>query len=156
MKYYYKTKIDNYYFTIVEEDDYITCITLKDLKLDYENNKSDLINKTKIELEEYFEGKRKNFDIPVKLKETDFQKRVWAEMMNIPYGKVLSYGELAKKVGSPKAARAIGSVCHVNQILILVPCHRVVAKNSLGGFGCGLDMKVKLLELENNEKGEKQ
>lgn len=73
-------------------------------------------------------------------------------MMNIPYGKVLSYGKLAEKVGSPKAARSIGSVCHVNEILIIVPCHRVVAKNSLGGFVCGIDMKVKLLELENGEK----
>lgn len=149
MKYYYRTKINGYNFTIVEEDNYITCITLKDLQLDYENKKSDLIVKTKIELEEYFKGKRKKFDIPVKLKGTDFQKKVWTEMMNVPYGKVLSYGELAKKVGSPKAARAIGSVCHVNEILIIVPCHRVVAKNSLGGFGCGIDMKVKLLELEN-------
>lgn len=152
MKCYYKTKINNYYFTIVEEDNFITCITLETLKLDCEFKKSDLINKTKIELEEYFEEKRKSFDIPVKLKGTDFQKRVWTEMMNIPYGKVLTYGELAKKVGSPKAARAMGSVCHNNKILILVPCHRVVAKDSLGGFGCGIDMKVKLLELENGDK----
>lgn len=152
MKCYYKTKINNYYFTIVEEDNFITCITLETLKLDCEFKKSDLINKTKIELEEYFEEKRKSFDIPVKLKGTDFQKRVWTEMMNISYGKVLTYGELAKKVGSPKAARAIGSVCHNNKILILVPCHRVVAKDSLGGFGCGIDMKVKLLKLENGDK----
>lgn len=149
MKYYYKTKIDNYYFIIGQEDNYIIYVTLENLKLDGRIEKTDLIAKTINELEEYFEGKRKNFDIPVKLKGTDFQKRVWQEMMNIPYGKVLSYGELAEKVGSPKAARAIGSVCHNNKILILVPCHRVVAKNSLGGFGCGIGMKVKLLELEN-------
>lgn len=152
MKYYYRTKIDDYYFTIGQEGNYIICVTLEDLKLDGIIEKTDLIAKTIKELEEYFEGKRKNFDIPVKLKGTDFQKRVWQEMMNIPYGKVLSYGELAEKVGSPKAARAIGSVCHNNKILIFVPCHRVVAKNSLGGFGCGIDMKVKLLELENGDK----
>lgn len=150
MKLYYKTKIADYYFTIVEEDNYITCITLDDLKLDYENKRSALITKTINELEEYFEGIRTTFDIPIKLEGTNFQKRVWTEMINIPYGKVLSYSELAKKVGSPRSARAIGNICHVNKILIIVPCHRVVAKNSLGGFGCGIDMKIKLLELENN------
>ena len=108
-----------------------------------------MITETINELEEYFNGIRTNFDIPIKLEGTDFQKKVWNEMKNIPYGKVVSYGELAKLVGRPKAVRAIGSVCHNNKILILIPCHRVVAKNSLGGFGCGIDMKIRLLELEN-------
>lgn len=149
MKCYYKTKINEYLFTIVEEDSYITYITLDDLKLNAKFEKTELIAKTIKELEEYFAGKRKTFDIPIKLNGTDFQKRVWSVMINIPYGQVLSYSELAKKVNSSKACRAIGSVCHNNKILILVPCHRVVAKNSLGGFGCGLDMKIKLLDLEN-------
>lgn len=69
-------------------------------------------------------------------------------MQQIPYGSTLSYGELAKKIGNPKSSRAVGSACHNNKILILIPCHRVTAKNSLGGFGCGIDMKVNLLELE--------
>ena len=76
---------------------------------------------------------------------------VWQEMMNIPYGSVLSYGELAKNVNNPKAVRAIGSVCHNNKILIIVPCHRVVAKNSIGGFSSGIEIKIKLLELENKK-----
>ena len=151
MKNYYKTKIDDYYFTIVEEDNFITHITLDDLEIDGLNKQTTLIAKTKGELEEYFKGLRTRFDIPVKLNGTEFQKMVWQEMMNIPYGNVLSYGELAKKVNNPRAVRAIGSVCHNNKILILIPCHRVVAKNSIGGFGCGVEMKIKLLELENNK-----
>lgn len=151
MKYYYKTKINNYFFTIVEEDDFITHITLDDLQIDGLNKQTSLIAKTKGELEEYFKGLRTRFDIPVKIKGTEFQKMVWQEIMNIPYGSVLSYGELAKKVNNPRAVRAIGSVCHNNKILIIVPCHRVVAKNSIGGFGCGVEMKIKLLELENNK-----
>ena len=146
MKYYFKTKINNYIFTIVEEDNLITYVTLDNLKLGA-YKKTELIEKTIMELEEYFSGVRKCFDIPIKLNGTEFQKRVWTEMKDIPYGRVLSYGELAEKVGSPKASRAVGSSCHNNKILILIPCHRVVAKNSLGGFGCGIDMKVKLLEL---------
>lgn len=149
MKYYFKTKINNYFFTIVEEDNFITYITLDDLEINGLNKKTSLIAKTKVELEEYFKGLRTRFDIPIKLNGTKFQKMVWQEMMNIPYGNVLSYGELAKKVNNPKAVRAIGSVCHNNKILILIPCHRVVAKNSIGGFGCGVEMKIKLLELEN-------
>lgn len=149
MKYYFKTKINNYFFTIVEEDNFITYITLDDLEINGLNKKASLIAKTKVELEEYFKGLRTRFDIPIKLNGTKFQKMVWQEMMNIPYGNVLSYGELAKKVNNPKAVRAIGSVCHNNKILILIPCHRVVAKNSIGGFGCGVEMKIKLLELEN-------
>ena len=151
MKYYYKTKIDDYYFTIVEEDNFITYITLDNLEVNGLNKKTTLIAKTKGELEEYFKGLRTRFDIPVKLNGTEFQKMVWQEMMNIPYGSILSYGELAKKVNNPKAVRAIGNVCHNNKILIIVPCHRVVAKNSIGGFGCGVEMKIKLLELEKNK-----
>ena len=151
MNYYFKTKINNYFFTIVEEDNFITYITLDDLEIDGNFKKSELIAKTINELEEYFKGVRTRFDIPVKLNGTEFQKMVWQEMMNIPYGSVLSYGELAKKVNNPRAVRAIGSVCHNNKILILIPCHRVVAKNSIGGFGCGVEMKIKLLELENSK-----
>jgi len=149
MNYYFKTKINNYFFTIVEEDNFITYITLDDLEIDGNFKKSELIAKTINELEEYFKGFRTRFDIPVKFQGTEFQKIVWQEMMNIPYGSVLSYGELAKKVNSPRAVRAIGSVCHNNKILIIIPCHRVVAKNSIGGFGFGVQMKIKLLELEN-------
>lgn len=145
---FYKCNIGGYPFTIVEENKFITYITLDNLDLNIPCKKTELIDRTIKELEEYFNGSRKEFDIPIKLTGTKFQNKVWERMRNIPYGSVMSYGELAKKVGSPKACRAIGSSCHNNKILILVPCHRVVAKNSLGGFGCGLDMKIKLLELE--------
>ena len=79
-----------------------------------------------------------------------FQQRVWDELINIPVGKVTTYGELARKVNSPKASRAVGAVCGANPIPIVIPCHRVVGSSgSLTGFGGGLEMKKKLLEMEN-------
>jgi len=145
---YYQTKINDYLFTIVEENNFITHVTLDNLDLNIPYKKTELISKTIKELEEYFAGIRKEFDIPIKLTGTEFQNKVWECMRNISYGTILSYGELAKKIGCPKASRGVGSACHNNKILILIPCHRVVAKYSLGGFGYGIDMKVKLLEME--------
>ena len=79
-----------------------------------------------------------------------FQQRVWQELMDIPAGEIATYGEIAKKVGSPKASRAVGAACAANPIPIIIPCHRVIGGNgSLTGFGGGLDMKKKLLEMEN-------
>ena len=81
---------------------------------------------------------------------SSFQQSVWGELINIPVGKVSTYGEIAQKVGSPKASRAVGAACGANPIPIIIPCHRVVGSTgSLTGFGGGLDMKKKLLEMEN-------
>ena len=104
----------------------------------------------KKELLEYFEGKRKEFDIPLEVEGTEFQKKVWTEMAKIPFGETMSYGELAEKIGCPKGARAVGLACNKNKIPIIIPCHRVVGKNgNLIGFAGGLDVKAQLLKLEN-------
>jgi len=79
---------------------------------------------------------------------TDFQKAVWQALKTIPFGHRRTYGDIAKMVGNPKASRAVGGAVGKNPILIAVPCHRVVAQNGLGGFSAGMDLKLKLLELE--------
>jgi len=141
-------KFKNYNFTIVEEDGFITNLTLEPLKLKIEQSETKIIKRVKEELEEYFLGVRKEFGIPIKLTGTVFLNKVWEEMQKIPYGKTLSYQELARKIGNEKACRAVGSACHNNKILILIPCHRVVGKNSLGGFYYDLNIKKELLDLE--------
>lgn len=101
------------------------------------------------QLDEYFAGRRKTFDVAMTLEGTDFQRRVWAELSAIPYGETISYGELARRVGNPKASRAVGSANGHNPVAVIVPCHRVIAGNgTIGGYGGGLERKVHLLELE--------
>lgn len=116
-----------------------------------ETTKDDSFQKEiKKELMEYFEGKRKVFEIPLEVEGTEFQKKVWTEMAKIPFGERMSYGELAEKSGCPKGARAVGLACNKNKIPIIIPCHRVVGKNgNLTGFAGGLDIKAQLLKLEN-------
>jgi methylated-DNA-[protein]-cysteine S-methyltransferase len=101
------------------------------------------------ELREYLAGERTEFTFRVEQPGTGFQKRVWDELMTIPYGETISYGELARRVGHPKASRAVGSANGRNQIAIVVPCHRVIASGgTLGGYGGGLWRKEWLLKLE--------
>jgi methylated-DNA-[protein]-cysteine S-methyltransferase len=101
------------------------------------------------ELESYFRGDLREFTCPLDLCGTEFQKRCWEALRKIPYGKVCSYGDIAREVGSPKAFRAVGQANHNNPVPIIVPCHRVIGSNGkLTGFGGGLDIKEKLLELE--------
>jgi methylated-DNA-[protein]-cysteine S-methyltransferase len=101
------------------------------------------------QLEEYFAGRRRQFDLPLELSGTDFQKSVWRELAQIPYGETVSYGELALMVGRPHAYRAVGQANGANPIPIVLPCHRVVASGGgIGGYGGGLPMKRKLLALE--------
>ena len=112
-------------------------------------NTNETLEETAQQLQEYFEGKRTEFTIPLKLEGTEFRKKVWDHLQKIPYGKTISYQELAKRVGSIKKARAVGNANHYNPIPIIVPCHRIVRKSGeLGGFGGGLDVKEYLLELE--------
>ena len=101
------------------------------------------------QLQEYFPGKRRNFDLPLDLRGTDFQKRCWNELLRIPYGETRSYAEIARAVGSPRSFRAVGQANHYNPIAIIVPCHRVLASGCyLGGYGGGLPVKAWLLRLE--------
>ena len=115
-----------------------------------ESRENEIIRKCRTELEDYFRGERKTFDIPLAPEGTAWQERVWKILETIPYGTTTSYGMVAAKAGNPKASRAAGGAIHNNPILILIPCHRVIGKNgSLTGFGSGLDNKRDLLELES-------
>ena len=112
--------------------------------------KNKILLQTESELNEYFAGKRENFSVPVKfLWGTDFQKNVWENLLQIPYGKTWSYSELAEKLNNPQAVRAVGAANGQNPISIIVPCHRVIGKNSsLTGYAGGLAAKEYLLRLE--------
>lgn len=105
------------------------------------------------QLNEYFSGSRKVFSLPLALTGTPFQRKVWQQLTQIPYGEVRSYGQIAQAVGNPKACRAVGAANHCNPIPILVPCHRVVGANgSLTGYAGGLWRKNLLLQLEQNSR----
>lgn len=111
------------------------------------------LDKAICQLEEYFAGKRKSFELQMKLFGTDFYKACWHQLLEIPYGETISYKQLAQRVGSPKAFRAVGQANHNNPIAVIIPCHRVLAADGgLGGFGGGLETKKKLLDLENRAK----
>jgi methylated-DNA-[protein]-cysteine S-methyltransferase len=104
------------------------------------------------QLDEYFDGRRRRFELPVDLRlARDFGRRVLAELVQVPYGELTSYGELAARAGHPRAARAVGTVMNRNPVPIVVPCHRVVGSTgALVGYGGGLDRKLTLLRLEGS------
>ena len=104
------------------------------------------------ELEEYFAGTRRSFDLPLDPPGTAFQKRVWQTLRDVPFGRTVTYGQLAAAVGNPGAARAVGGALGQNPILILIPCHRVLAATGIGGFSAGLACKRILLALEEGEE----
>jgi methylated-DNA-[protein]-cysteine S-methyltransferase len=109
----------------------------------------------KVQLVEFFECRRKEFSVPLSQSGTDFQKKVWAELERIPFGKTISYQQLAKKLGDPKCIRAAGTANGRNKIAIIVPCHRVIGSNgTLVGYAGGLDKKKWLLEHEASISGQ--
>jgi len=110
-----------------------------------------LLKKASVQISEYLQGRRQEFSVPLAPQGSDFAMMVWKEMLKIPYGKVRTYGEMAKAIGRPGAARAVGQACNRNPISILIPCHRVVgAGGKLTGYAGGLDLKDKLLRLEKD------
>lgn len=149
MKYYYTYNTTIGDLCIIEEDGKISAFAVNaDIK-DIEKTETALINQAYNELLEYLDGKRKSLDIPVLLKGTDFQKTVWRELMNIPYGETRTYKQIAENIGNPQGYRAVGNACNKNNLLIIVPCHRVVGSDkSLTGFAIGLDVKKKLINIE--------
>lgn len=120
-----------------------------------ERRVSPLLKEAICQLKEYFDGRRTGFDLPLQQAGTPFQQKVWEELIKIPYGEQISYGELARRVGNAKACRAVGSANGKNNICIIVPCHRVVqGDGSIGGYAYGADMKRFLLDLEKRGKKE--
>lgn len=115
----------------------------------YSESNNKIIKQCCEELIEYFSGKRKSFDVPINPVGTDFQEQVWDELLKIPYGKTISYKQLAHNCNNPKGCRAVGTANGKNPIAIIVPCHRVIASDgTLGGYAYGLEVKNKLLVLE--------
>ena len=118
-----------------------------------ENKENKIIRQTIKQLDEYFRGKRKKFELPLNPKGTEFQKKVWQQLMNIPYGKTSTYKDIATLIGNTNASRAVGNANNKNPIAIIIPCHRVIGSNNkLTGYAGGLDKKEKLLNLEKNNK----
>ena len=112
----------------------------------------EVLRRTVRELDEYFRGERREFDIPLLLAGSDFQKRVWQQLPRIPYGQIASYSELAAAIGSPRSVRAVANANGANTISIILPCHRVIGSDGrLTGYGGGIDTKRYLLELESNK-----
>lgn len=112
-----------------------------------------LLRQAAEELDEYFSGRRKSFTVPLHPSGTQFQQTVWAALRTIPYGETVSYQELARQIGKPSAARAVGGANGKNPLPILIPCHRVIAADgSLGGYSLGLELKRRLLGLEVNHR----
>lgn len=110
---------------------------------------SPLLLRARTELEEYFAGRRREFDLPLAPHGTPFQQRVWQALRAIPYGSTCTYGELAAAVGNPRASRAVGMANHRNPLPILIPCHRVIgASGALTGYAGGLEWKRRLLAIE--------
>ena len=131
---------------ILWENDNPRRVPLKDL---VEDNEHRILLETERQLKEYFAGQRSEFSIPLDMRGTTFQKDVWRALQAIPFGKTLSYGEIAKQIGRPAACRAVGAANGRNPISIVVPCHRVIGSSGkLTGFAGGLHVKGRLLKLE--------
>lgn len=133
--------------TLQSDGEYLT-------ELSFGNRGTDLascpvLEETARQIAEYFAGVRREFSVPIRPEGTEFQRSVWSSLRSIPYGETVSYGEIAAKIGQPKACRAVGGANNRNPIAIIVPCHRVVGANgSLTGYAGGITVKEYLLGLE--------
>ena len=139
---------------ITEKDGKITnvYITNKELPQDMQLCETPLLKEAARQLKSYFAGELKEFSLPLEPSGTDFMRQVWSALCEIPFGKTATYGEIAQRIGRPKAARAVGLANNRNPIPIFIPCHRVIgADGSLTGYAGGLDMKKKLLDLEKQK-----
>ena len=146
--YFYETIIG--YLTISADEQGITDVSFgKRNPVDAVCQETPVIKQAVSELQEYFEGRRREFTVPLHPQGTDFQLRVWQVLRTIPYGKTWSYKQVATAAGNPNASRAVGMANNRNPIAIIIPCHRVIGANGrLVGYAGGLDVKEKLLEIE--------
>ena len=157
-KYHSIFTIDNIHFTVITSTN-----GLREIIFNIEKDDSKLGNTIQLQpedsdmfniypqLKEYFSGERKQFDLPLEIEGTEFQKRVWNELLKIPYGRTISYKELAVRLGDEKVIRAAASANGANPLPVVIPCHRVIGSDgSLIGYGGGLEIKEKLLILEGS------
>ena len=150
--FFYDTKIGK--IAIIDNGKEITHIEIAEDKYsdDYNLLETELIKNAGEQLLEYLGGSRTTFDLPLNPNGTEFQKKVWNALCDIPYGETRSYKQVAEAIGNNKASRAVGMANNKNPIMIIIPCHRVVGSNgSLVGYAGGLDVKEKLLFLENKK-----
>jgi methylated-DNA-[protein]-cysteine S-methyltransferase len=135
---------------ILWEKDRLGRVRLSDLT---ENNQHPLLVKAEEQLSEYFQGKRRHFNVPLDMRGTPFQKQVWEALLAIPFGETRSYGQLARQLGNPRATRAVGAANGRNPVAIIAPCHRVIASSGkLTGFAGGIEAKAHLLSLEGRDQ----
>ena len=150
ISYIYNTEIGK--FQIIEESGVIIGVNFN-TDTNIREQESKLIRTTYLQIKEYLQEKRKEFDIPIKMYGTEFQKKVWKELQKIPYGETRSYKQIAENIGNPKACRAVGMANHNNPIAIIIPCHRVIGANhKLVGYAGGLEIKHELLKIESFSK----
>lgn len=136
---------------IIASDKAITAIRFTDNLQEKPSETSEILKETRKQLDEYFQNKRTNFDVPLTPSGTDFQKKVWNILKEIPFGKLVSYKEIALRLGNEKQIRAAANANGQNPILILIPCHRIIGRNgTLTGYSGGLGRKKWLLELEKS------
>lgn len=132
---------------IEEQDEKITGISYTEERPSYAD--THVLKEAQKQLNEYFEGRRKIFNLPLNPAGTEFQHKVWAALKEIPYGGIRTYKQIAEQIGNPSACRAVGMANNKNPIMIIVPCHRVIGSNgALTGYASGIDIKEKLLDLE--------
>lgn len=132
----------------------ITRVTLA--QGDEPSTQTPLLREARAQLEAYFAGRLREFDLPLEERGTAFEREVWAALRTVPYGQTRTYGEIAAQIGRPKAARAVGMANHKNDIIIITPCHRIVGANgALTGYALGLTIKTALLQLEGVEHTKK-
>lgn len=144
----YKYRLFNQDIYIIEKNAKIYAVTTSN-KYEYLKEETMIIKETKKQLQEYCEGKRKEFTLPLELEGTPFQVKVWQELLKIPYGTTKSYQDIAQAINNPKASRAVGMANNRNRIMIIIPCHRVIGSNGkLVGYAGGLKMKEELLKIE--------
>jgi len=129
----------------------------KGLDAEFVDQSDEVLEQTMKQVGEYLNGNRQEFDIPLLMIGTDFQRRVWKALMRVPYGATSTYGQIAEDIGTPRAVRAVGNANRANPISIIVPCHRVIGSDGgLVGYGGGLSVKRRLLELERSNLADRR
>lgn len=147
----YNSPLGKLYLT--EEEGFITKISFSSEVIGgYVDKTTPLLENLSVQLDEYFLGKRRTFEVPFKLRGTEFMKKVWAALIKIPYGQTATYKDIAVQSGNAKACRAVGMANNKNPIAIVIPCHRVIGSNGkLVGYAGGLYVKEYLLNLEKGK-----